>query len=159
MTDIHKVTLQDIFNAAWQRFIVEEAPPAADNLCEEYGEDDPHYVCKYLTKDGRKCAVGLCIPDGHPVQKMSSNFGALLDRDDKPAAGIFDESVYTLSHSERHNFQRDLHDGMLDATTGQWHEAFPIQKRREEYIKVAAKYNLNIPGEPNDECGTTQSDS
>lgn len=29
--------------------------------------------CQYLTEDGRKCIIGLFIPDGHPAQE--SNLG------------------------------------------------------------------------------------
>lgn len=36
--------------------------------------------CQYLTQDGKKCAVGMFIPDGHVAQKTCANALALLDR-------------------------------------------------------------------------------
>jgi hypothetical protein len=38
------------------------------------------YGCEYLTKEGRKCAVGLFIPDGHPGQECGSDVSGLLDK-------------------------------------------------------------------------------
>ncbi len=37
-------------------------------------------VCVYLTKDGRKCAVGLFIPDGHNGQRHIGTVSGLLFR-------------------------------------------------------------------------------
>ena len=39
-----------------------------------------HGVCKYLTKDGKKCAVGIFIPDGHEAQMMEGIVKDLLHK-------------------------------------------------------------------------------
>lgn len=67
-TDFKRITFQDIFDAAWQAFIVEDRPPGVTKDAAGYT------ACRYLTDDGRKCAVGLVIPDGHPAQKHSGPF-------------------------------------------------------------------------------------
>lgn len=38
------------------------------------------FRCQYLTKDGRKCAVGLFIPDGHIGQTSSGDVISLLNQ-------------------------------------------------------------------------------
>lgn len=35
-------------------------------------------ICSYLTKNGKKCAVGLFIPDGHEGQKFKGGIYDLL---------------------------------------------------------------------------------
>ena len=39
-----------------------------------------HGVCEYLTKDGKKCAVGIFIPDGHKAQTMEGSVRDLLHK-------------------------------------------------------------------------------
>ena len=39
--------------------------------------DEP-ISCSYLTAEGRKCAVGLLIPDGHDAQKARGDVAAIL---------------------------------------------------------------------------------
>ena len=34
--------------------------------------------CAYLTKDGKKCAVGIFIPEGHEAQTFAKNVAHLL---------------------------------------------------------------------------------
>ena len=36
---------------------------------QRYGYDQEKDVCRYLTDDGAKCAVGCLIPDGSPIQQ------------------------------------------------------------------------------------------
>lgn len=35
--------------------------------------------CVYLAPDGKKCAVGVLIPDGHPAQRAQGSARRLLD--------------------------------------------------------------------------------
>lgn len=37
-------------------------------------------ACEYLTKDGRKCVVGIFIPDGHPAQAFTGSVPRLAGR-------------------------------------------------------------------------------
>lgn len=42
--------------------------------------------CRYLTGDGKRCAVGLFIPDGHEGQKYNGGVNGLLIRHEDLAA-------------------------------------------------------------------------
>jgi hypothetical protein len=121
------IDLQQIFNAAWQLFIVEDNPPAMEDG-----------VCKYLCKDGRKCAIGLCIPDGHPAQQSPCGFTAVAaeNRD------IFGDLADNCTLFELGLFQRYMHDD-LARTEGGW--AYSRDERELRYRRVAADYKLTVP--------------
>lgn len=129
-----RVSLQDIFNAAWQKFILEDNPPAVD----EFG------TCVYLTDDGRKCAVGLCIPDGHPYQQEVMGFATLMYNDRISSQPLFDEQIHSMTSDQLNDFQLRLHDDLKK--DGQWSKG--QEDRRVEYIKVSYDFGLTIPGEP-----------
>jgi hypothetical protein len=129
-----KITAQAIFNAAWQEFIINKAPPAMRETTEEDGSEYK-FSCCYLTPDGRKCAVGLCIPDGHALQKSTHNLNYLADRHPE---------LFELNSLERHNLQDDLHDSLVDTNTGEWKYTPEIMK--DKYLHVARKFKLTIPG-------------
>jgi hypothetical protein len=122
-----KITLQDIFNAAWQAFIVEDRKPAFENLS-----------CRYLTDDGRRCAVGLCIPDGHPAQLLAMSFDQLaLD---------YPELFDVPDDCDLDTFQNALHDELIVYESGEW---FLSKAEREQaYRLIAAQYNLTVPQTP-----------
>lgn len=144
---MNRVTLQDIFNAAWQAFIIEDRPPAQEFV----GKDDEYasnYSCRYLTTDGRKCAVGLCIPDGHPFQNSRSTFDDLVEEDrekyeDLSESCVFDTSLYQKPAYLLREFQADLHDHLC--LNGRW--KYPVERRKEIYRGVANRFKLTIPGE------------
>ena len=123
-----KITLQDIFNAAWQAFIVEDRPAASEKG-----------ACSYLTSDGRKCAVGLVIPDGHPAQVKPGTWNNWVHE----YPDLFDASVLQMSKHSLFEFQRHLHDSMVSG--GTW--GFNQEERKGVYRLVASDYNLTIPGE------------
>ena len=128
------ITLQDILTAAWQAFIVERRPPACDPISRN---------CVYLTEDGRKCAIGLCIPDGHPAQHSYATFGSLVHA----YPGLFDDQIKSLTPDERDDIQEALHDTHLDYDDGdQWRDGH-IQDMITCYREVARKYNLILPEE------------
>jgi hypothetical protein len=127
------ISLQDIFNAAWQAFIVEDKPPAAD----EHG-------CNYLSKTGNKCAVGLCLPDGHSAQQCPGSFSILVERH----PSLFDAQVKSLSTLQLNDFQASLHDSLLgkyDPVSGTRGWAGKARVRAAIYRVVAKAYNLTIP--------------
>lgn len=127
------ITFQDIFNAAWEEFIVKDGPPATEKT--EYG-----YSCRYLTKDGRKCAVGLCLPpdlntkqNNHPDRDVS--FDEIINR--------YPDLFQPTTRQDAWDFQYELHDGYVDSTTGKW--KFGKEYRKQQYIEVANKFGLTIP--------------
>jgi hypothetical protein len=123
--DFTPITLQRIFNLAWQAFVVEKRRPARDH----------EGCCSYLTDDGRKCAVGLALPDGHEAQRSGSGFNTLTKR--------YPELFDVPSHADTDNFQRKLHDG-ISSIDGAWIDPEGIEIA---YRRVAAEYGLTIPGE------------
>lgn len=128
------ITPQDIFNAAWNHFVLNDNPPAVD----EDGD------CCYLTADGRKCAVGLCIPDGHPAQRSGNHYGQLILSfpDLLDDGDVFSDNGSPYETARR--FQRNLHDGLT--ANGQWApNADTQEKRRAIYTDIAAQLNLTIP--------------
>lgn len=132
-----RVSLQDIFNAAWQKFVLEDNPPAVDPSLP--------MNCQYLTTDGRKCAVGLCIPDGHEFQNMFSGFGDVVcaDRERWEGEHLFDAKIHSMNIEYLNDFQSRLHDDLQ--MSGQWLQ--DQDGRRSDYLKVAYDYGLKVPGE------------
>lgn len=134
--DIKPITLQGVFDAAWQAFIIEEKPPAVA----------PSGACCYLTEDGRKCAVGLCIPDGHPAQSRTGSAYAMMDAFADLRGDLAHEQVLQINAA-----QQELHDGLASAdrpTTGQWYNEFKTREAREIiYRNFAQRNRLTVPGE------------
>jgi hypothetical protein len=123
------ITLQMIFDAAWQAFIVEGKPPAQENN-----------FCRYLTSDGRKCAVGLCIPDGHPAQQYIHSLPHLLNE----YPNLFGGSLNAYDH-DLNRFQLELHDELCRG--GAWTE--DLEARRASYLEVAKQFGLVVPSSDN----------
>ena len=128
------ITNQMIFDAAWQKFVVEGAEPAV-----EFCEIEEIYSCCYYTEDGRKCAVGLVLPEtiAKSLDKNVS-LGNILHN----MGGGEHDYRYLFDYDVSGNLQNKLHDGLINKKTGQWDKRFDI---REEYTKVAQKYKLTIP--------------
>jgi hypothetical protein len=123
------ITLQMIFDAAWQAFIVEGKPPAQENNS-----------CRYLTSDGRKCAVGLCIPDGHPAQHFDRSLPGLLNE----YPDLFSGALKPYDYDDLNRFQFGLHDDLCHR--GEWAE--DVEARREAYFEVAKQFGLVVPSSP-----------
>lgn len=62
------MTPQEIFDRAVERLRDGTGPAQSRNG-----------ACMYLTSDGRKCVVGIFIPDGHPGQKAIWGVTRLLE--------------------------------------------------------------------------------
>lgn len=128
-----KITLQHIFNLAWQKFIIEDALPAV-----EKGRVFQLFICAYLTEDGRKCGVGLALPENHPTQGYSG-----------PFSDLYYEYIDLFDIPQQHlelgitKFQFLLHDDLIDKEKGVW--LLPVQTREFVYRGVAQFYGLTIP--------------
>jgi hypothetical protein len=131
-----KATLQDIFNAAWNHFIVGDGKPALEG---------GH--CMYLTPNGRKCAIGLVIPDGHPAQAYLRTV-AYVAREWPELLGA---DFLALKDHDQNNFQSRLHDALCleNRDIGGFRQPdgwlFTKEERREKYIMVAKDYGLSVP--------------
>lgn len=133
--DFKKISLQSIFDKSWDAFIVGDKPPART-----VGR------CVYLTKDGDKCAVGLCIPDGHPAQSYRGNLATLTVKYPE----LFDDQILSLKGSSYlYEFQARLHDSLsdYDSINGKGVWKYNKTVMRTEYINVAEKYGLTVPKE------------
>lgn len=134
------ITAQDIFNAAWQAFIIEGKPPAVEPSPTRRHQ----YVCRYQTPRGHRCAIGLVIPDDHPALTCLGPFSDVVNGYPE----LWDEALINNDPPGPHyidlnDFQAGLHDNLVDFATGEW-KATP-EERRTQYEAVAAAYNLTIP--------------
>lgn len=121
-----RISLQMIFTAAWNAFIVGDAKPARNN-----------FSCSYLTSDGRKCAVGLVLPDGHLAQSRVCPFYELtLEYQD-----LWDDQIRSMAEYRLNMFQRRLHDD-LSNSQGWILDKPTIEKK---YRQVAKEFELTVP--------------
>lgn len=129
------ITPQRVFDAAWQAFIVEDKLPAAEPT---------EGRCMYLTEDGRKCAIGLCIPDGHPAQAGPPSGVSGLARS---YPGLFPVDLEV--QEELRVLQYALHDGLIVTNANDLSVRWRYDKteREVDYRCVAKKLGLTIPGE------------
>lgn len=132
-----KITLQKIFDLAWQNFIVEDKPPAAK------GSGACFYREKFEGGEVRKCAIGLSLPEGHDAQLYYETFDRLVLRWPE----LFDDEVLRLG-SGVWKFQADLHDRLLssDIEPGEPAEwGYTRSERAKIYAMVADEYGLEVP--------------
>lgn len=127
-----KITFQQIFDKAWQAFIVEDKLPAVN----ESGN------CVYEDSDGNCCAIGLVLPEGHISRRLTGDFYSLVAE----YPDLFADDIRKAGYFDLANFQRRLHDHLIK--DAEW--AIPKEERKQRYIQVAKDYNLTIPGEQND---------
>ena len=102
-----KITLQQIFDAAWQAFIVEEKPPSMLSTSPDSG-------CAYRGQGGARCAVGLCLPDRTAQVSENKVFSQIVRR----YPMLFSVDLQHRTDYELDEFQARLHDRMQEG--GQW---------------------------------------
>jgi hypothetical protein len=124
-----KITLQQIIDAAWQKFIVEDAPPAV-------GSDG---LCDYRVASGARCAVGPCLPEAG--YSFTGSFSGVV----REYPSLFDSELVAMARGDYalklDSFQRRLHDGLQ--SHGQW--LHPRDDRARQYRNVAESYGLTLP--------------
>lgn len=90
--------------------------------------------CVYLMRDGRKCAIGLFIPDGHEAQKHSGVFGCLFRDFPDLIKEMPTENPFVLGEWQL------FHDKILDKNA-------PLKEQKaalfNHYIKLQKVYNVN----------------
>lgn len=124
------ISLQDIFNAAWQRFVVEQAQPGHNGR-----------YCAYRGKNDSRCAIGAAIPDElYDPEMEGCQFGGIVGK----FPDLFDGQIRGMDSMELDNFQTELHDYLF--YTGDGHRQYPSPDQVEQaYRRVAATYNLEVP--------------
>jgi hypothetical protein len=153
-----KITMQKVFDAAWNAFVVQRKPPAVTR------EDG---ICTYRDAKGNRCAVGLVMTDEQVDmilrETYSSHSGSIASvrtviefhpewfdapeiRVGSPIKSLnpaFAEYASTFRH-----LQNDLHDSLVKINKNDdgCYGAFPedLEKR---YREIAVIYNLTIPGD------------
>lgn len=129
------ITNQMIFNAAWQEFVVKGESPAV-KFYNNYNECD----CCYYTEDGKRCAVGLVLPDEVAKEIYSGiSLGNMLG--DSAQIGQKYGPLFDKDNCDG-EIQGALHDNLINRKTGEWKKGINL---REEYLEVAKKYNLTVP--------------
>lgn len=131
---MEKITLQKIFDLAWDHFIVNRSSPALN-----YDDRSEAIIgCSYLDRDGNKCAIGLALPEGHPAQQANMYFVGLV----REYPELFDAGLIGHMDSLK-EFQSSLHDDHVDYSRGGW-SSTPKQME-EAYRRVAERYGLTVP--------------
>lgn len=130
------ITLQHVFNTAWQAFIIEDKPP---------GMDPETKKCSYSG-----CAFGLCFPEGHPAKKETRTIEEVISKYPE----LFDESIIKLSETYERayylfNFQYKLHDDLCywNPITNKPAWKHSKEEMKQIYRYIAEQYKLTIPGE------------
>lgn len=131
-----KITLQKIFDAAWQAFIVEHRPPSV-----VYNSAQNRYVPVYVSGENSRCAIGLVLTDDCAIKFRNYNFHFLVER----CPELFAEDVRTLSPSGFMEIQGGLHDHLYSPRIGKW--VVPWDDRKLKYIELAIKFKLLVPME------------
>lgn len=128
------VTLQKIFDDAWQAFIVENRPPAM--------EKDPGgtWLCRYETTDGRQCAIGLQLAGYEEAETYFGTFEDLIKEDLTPE--LWADDVLSLDPEQLIDVQERLHDNLC--CEDEW--SFSLETRARIYLSLAAEYGLNTDG-------------
>lgn len=116
--------LSEVWESAFWNFIVLGREPAVENGS-----------CRYLTSDGRKCAFGLLIPDGHEGQKR------------RIPADLFCAIYGLFERPTEHNpaiLQGMLHDSIWHYKEGCYRWKYPKPLMASIYIIAAEKFNLKV---------------
>lgn len=121
------ITPQSIFNAAWQRFIVEGRLPCIKDQ-----------KCAY-SHNGNNCAVGAVMTE-EQIQKITEE-----GLDDNVVDDII--AVYPEWFAGNVNIIPDLqvalHDKLADVSSGKW--IVDKETLEQRYKEIAQEYGLEIP--------------
>lgn len=123
------ITLQEIFNKAWQRFIVEGAKPCAVHTSDTFS-------CRYRDGRGGACAIGLCIPSLAILEGSSAV--SIVAR----VPELFDKNVRA---EDVGRLQKGLHDRLCTTQGGEVVWAYSLEERKSMYRGIAMAFSLYVP--------------
>ena len=123
------ITNQEIFDKAWQAFVVEQRPAS---VC--YDSDGDLDSCLYRDPNGNRCAIGLCIPD------------------DQYDPGIERRCPHDLHYDfdiefEDVEFAKTAQEALHDCITEQLGKPEEAEFVRERYLEFARDWDLEVPEE------------
>lgn len=120
------ITLQQIFDAAVDAFIKKRQPLACSPI------DGP---C-YRLPDGRRCAIGLCLPE---TVTETCDFYGLIEKHPE----LFDETIRALTHHDTVEIQGGLHDYWIRRATDKYLIPDDVMPEFiDRYIGIAKAYGL-----------------
>jgi hypothetical protein len=98
--------------AMTREFILDTLLPYRQNpeLCAVVTNEMRHTTCEYLTKDGKKCAVGKHMKDG-PWQNILGNYECLIDIY-KPEEFLTNEALSQNIPNNVWELMQDYHDSI-----------------------------------------------
>ena len=137
MSDIRPITEQEMFDRVWTHFVIEEKPRSAET-------SGDLFACRYRSKDGSRCAVGLFILE-HEYAVNIEGFSVIVILDSMPETKTL---LGSLSNTFLDSMQA-AHDGL---PSGMWKCADePMQTGAQEDVEgrlriIANAYHLRIPG-------------
>lgn len=137
--EIKKLSLQDIFNAAWQRFVVEENFAAVNDFTS----------CVYLNEDGDMCAVGCALPQ-ELLDKLITDGNNTNTSFPQLVFGYkeyFQDDVIELAkkYDSAVTFQSRLHDNLLEVLgKSDYNSRIMIEGT---YRVIANRFGLTVPEE------------
>lgn len=134
------ITLQQIFDAAWQAFIIEDNPPSMATGPHSAGTDP--LSCAYSDGKGGHCAIGLVLPEDVCSAFEDTTFSVIVK---DSATDLFDSSVYDMTDIKLDNFQQKLHDHLCESAGGVPTWSVSKEQRRAAYVNVASEYELTVP--------------
>lgn len=142
-----KITLQRVFELAWEHYIVKNEPPGV------YEDRRGLYGCTYGPHGTNSCAFGLALKEsGAGDHVLSSQVCISEIMDDYPE--FFDEEDFRkkLDINGVDTMQSELHDSLVETgrtmhdggvKPGNW--LYPRKIRAAYYVALALKYNLELP--------------
>jgi len=86
--------------------------------------------CEYLNKDGKKCLVGLFIPDGHEAQKSGGSAHFIIEN--YPDLELPKLSTLNIENKSRWCSLQRIHDNELDDND-------PLDKQKEDLYHLVSK--------------------
>lgn len=121
------ITPQSIFNAAWQRFIIEGRPPCIRR-----------HQCAY-SHNGNNCAVGAVMTE-EQIQKITEE-----GLDKNTVEDIIEKHPEWFAGGTEiiTDLQYSLHDKLANVENGGWRE--DKETRELAYREIASMYGLEVP--------------
>lgn len=128
------VTVQEVFDAVWQAFVVEGRPFAVSPDKNEHGV----YPCLYRGPNGTKCAIGLIIPDEEYDPEFENERANTVLR---KLGYDFEPLLVGYLRIDADSVQLELHDE--PARMPEFDQ--DRERLRYYYRGVAAKWGLTVP--------------
>lgn len=137
------LTLQELFDNAWQHFVVE------GHLTSIVGE-----VCRYRTSDGRKCIVGVSIPEDLYSPYLEGVGAQVFNNDDameyvtaaQAAAAVRVQPLFEGLHFNALSEFQTVHDNLARSRNWTEEDIPELQEAfKRDLIQFATKWDLQIP--------------